>query len=142
MPSVLQWTVNGLKTPLSNLRTRLRLDPIDSLVLQKAYLTTEEGHLTEYVTCHSKLQRPVGKLRTSNCVRKTMYHTALNLAVFSPMAAEYAAVTLRVHGVDASVIPSYVRPGVPRDPRELLQVHRHCAKFVFLCGDFNSHHES
>lgn len=57
-------------------------------------------------------------------------------------SAEYIAVTIKHHSVDATVASVYARPGVTFDPMELIQVLRHCADIVFTCGDYNAHYES
>lgn len=63
--------------------------------------------------------------------------------MFSTDAAQYAAeVTVTVHTVDTTVVSVYVRRGVVPDPRELIQLRRHCADIVFPCGDYNAHYES
>lgn len=141
MPAVLEWNVNGLKTPLPDIRAYLHMKSICILALQKTHVTTEEGRLAGYLTYHMKSQRSDMKSRTLIYVRRTLYHSAVNLHMCSSKAAEYAALTLRVHGVKAAVLSIHVRPGVSWDPRELLQVRQHCAEFVFSCSDFKSHHE-
>lgn len=142
LPTVLQWNVNGLKARLPDLRTHLHLHSIDILALQETRVLNDEGRLAGYVGYHSKTQHRDGRSRASLYIRKDIDHSPLHLDAFTSEAAEYAAVTLRVHGVDATVVSIYVRPGTTWDPRELIQVRQHCAEIVFLCGDFNAHYES
>lgn len=55
---------------------------------------------------------------------------------------EYAAVSVRVHSVDATVVSVYVRLGVVRDPSELVRVRWYRTDIVLTCGDYNARYES
>lgn len=54
----------------------------------------------------------------------------------------YAAVTVKVHSVDATVDFVYVRTGVLWKSRELIKVRVYCSDIVFLYGDYNAHYKS
>lgn len=56
-------------------------------------------------------------------VGKAVHHFTVDKSTFSSSVAEYVVITLRIHGVDATVLSIYIRPGVSWDPRELLGVH-------------------
>lgn len=142
LPIVLQWNVNGLRSRLPDLRTRLRQESFDLLALQETGIRGDEGRISGYVSYHSKSVRPDGRSRASIYVRRSLYHCPVNLDSLSSRVAEYVAVTLRVQEVDVTVLSIYVRPGVHWDPRELIQVRQRCASIVLLCGDFNAHCES
>lgn len=60
-----------------------------------------------------------------------MYHSVVNVDIFLCDAAECAAITLKVHGMDATVMFIYTRPEVSPDPRELLPFRQRCAAFAF-----------
>lgn len=83
IPTVLQWNVNGFKTPLPDLRTRFHMNPIDILVLQESRVLAHDARLAGYVGYHSKPHRPDGKSRSSMFVRKT-FSMLLSTSTCSP----------------------------------------------------------
>lgn len=122
---------NGLKFPLPDLRTRLRSDVIDILALQETRLLNDEGRLAGYVGYHSKPHHPGGRSRASLYVRKSNCRTVVNLDMFSTNATKYAAVTIGIRSVDATVVSVYIRPtwiglGPRRAHTSATVLRRHC----------------
>lgn len=139
MPSVLQWNVNDLKLAfltfeLGFIWSQLIIWHYRKLVSLLKRVTWQDTWLT--IAGHNELMGIHDHLSTYGRPFITLQLT------LTCKAAEYATVTLRVHEVDVTVVSIYMCRGVPWDPRKLLQVRQRCDEFVFLCSDFNSHHES
>lgn len=67
---------------------------------------------------------------------KAANYFAVDLSAFSSDVAEYeyAATTLRVHGVGATVVFIHIRPGVSCDPRKLVGVLQHIGVYFLYTG--------
>ncbi|KAH7942972.1 hypothetical protein HPB52_002917 [Rhipicephalus sanguineus] len=83
---------------------------------------------------------PQGRPRCAVYVRRELPHANINVADVTEGDLECCAVTVRLRGVDTTVVSVYVRPGQRWNAADLLQLTARLGHNYLLCGDMNAHH--
>lgn len=141
IPTVLQWNARGLRTRLPDLRQHLFLNPVDVLAIQEPLTQPGDFRLSPYVIYSSAPALANGRSRALLLVKAGLSHNHVDLSAFSSHSAEYVAATIRVRGVEFTVVSVYVAPGSTADwdARILRDIARQCPGRLLFCGDFNAH---
>lgn len=156
-PRILQWNCRSLRRRHAELAEHRSLRDFDILALQETRARAEDLSLRGFigysgpavcaenscsdVPCTDADHAP-GAPRTALYVRASIAHACISCERFCDDDVECVAVTVRMGGVDTSVVCVYVRPNVSCDFAFVPHLAAALSTDCVVCGDFNAHHNS